>query len=220
MFHGFFYTDDRERSGGIVALPLTGRQERVWQAVLQQYPLVPVDGETYWRSCYRFLMYDAPQGYLAWRDRSYWLVALPRVDTRGHFDRSANGLHVIEFTHERIRHAWVPGLDFEEPECGGQASMQFEDSGMMRAIDAMRVFGDTDDTEEEVDDDVIEITLPDALSELVVTPWYWHRSGRGSDEQRPLDADELDRLKENVGWTDDLHREMAERLGPDAAAGS
>ncbi|MDA3960278.1 MAG: hypothetical protein PF961_05780 [Planctomycetota bacterium] len=220
MFHGFYYTNDREHAGQIVALPLTDRQDAVWQAVLEQFPLETIDYETYWRSCYRFLMYDAPQGYVAWDKRSFWLVALPQVDDGGHFDRTANGMHVLEFTHNVIRHAWVPGLQFREPPPAGHQSMQFEDSGMMRAIEAMRVFGRTDDNTAEDDaDDVIEITLPDALSELVVTPWYWHQRGMGCDRQRSLDEDELACLKDNVGWTDDLHRDMAERLGPDACAG-
>jgi hypothetical protein len=222
MFHGFYYTNDREHAGRIVALPLSSKQDRVLTAMLDQFPVADMDGETYWSSCYRFLMYDAPQGYVAWNDRSYWLVALPRVGEDGRFDRSGNGLHVWEFTHKQIRHAWVEGLKFLEPPVEpGESRLQFEDSGMMRAIEAMRVFGRTDDNVTVDDaDDVIEITLPDALSELVVTPWYWQQRGLGCDRQRPLEPPELSKLKHNVGWTDQLHQDMAERYGPDAATGT
>ena len=221
-FHGFFYTNDRDQAGAIVALPLSAKQQRVLGAAVEQFPLQTIDGETYWRSCYRFLMYDAPQGYVAWNGRSLWLVALPRVDDAGCFERGTNGMHVIEFTNEHIRHAWVEGLRFKEPTTEpGEGRLQFEDSGMMRAIEAMRVFGNADDDgDEDEGDDVIEISLPDALSELVVTPWYWAQRGLGCERQRPLDEQELCSLKHNVAWTDRLHREMAERYGPGTATGA
>lgn len=219
-FHAFFYTNDREQDDLIVALAMSSAQQRIVSAMLEQFPLAKIDGAQYWKRCYRFLMYHAPQCYVAWQNASLWLVALPRVDEHGHFDRGTNGVHIIELTDGCIRYAWVDANSFNAPpgtETGHCDEGSADESGVRRALEALRVLDDLDE-ESDPADDLIEIILPDALAAVVAQPWYWHNEGTGRERQRPLHASELTCLKRNVAWTDSLHEQMAKDFPLDDGA--
>ncbi|MHC5067747.1 MAG: hypothetical protein ACYTF0_04070 [Planctomycetota bacterium] len=204
MFHGFYYTSDDR--GDWCALALTERQRRLFAAMLGQYPPQALTESAYWRACYPLLLYQAPQGYVAWNGASYWLVAMPEVDEQGRLARCGHGLHVIRFGDQRLAYAYVDGHHFREPRTDADdPERQFCDTGMTRVMRALR----SSDAAAAADEASVEVTLPEALAELVATPWYWREQGCRAADQRPLVAAELAALQANVGWTDALHARLA-----------
>ena len=105
VFHGFFYTEDPE-SGALVKLPLRKEDEATFKKLISG-TFKEITEEKYWRSFGRFMMTHAPKGYLAWQDKTYWVVALPKVGDDHKYVKDTHGIHVIEFSPGKMRHLWA-----------------------------------------------------------------------------------------------------------------
>jgi hypothetical protein len=104
VFHNFFYDQDSKLKK-FVKLPLTAELTTSFKKLISG-KFTELSEETYWRSYGRFFMTHAPQGYVAWENKTYWIVMLPDVDANHKYIKDTTGLHVIEFTNGKMRHIW------------------------------------------------------------------------------------------------------------------
>lgn len=104
VFHNYFYDQDPKLKK-FVKLPLTADLTASFKKLISG-KFTELSEETYWRSYGRFFTTHAPQGYVAWENKTYWIVMLPDVDANHKYLKESIGLHVIEFTNGKMRHLW------------------------------------------------------------------------------------------------------------------
>lgn len=109
VFHGFYYTFDTQLKA-LVKLDLTVEQSATFKKVLAT-GLKPLSEEKYWRSFGRFMTTQAPQGYIAWNGKTYWIVLLPGVNDNHKYVKGTQGLHVIEFSKDQMQYMWLECKD-------------------------------------------------------------------------------------------------------------
>jgi hypothetical protein len=105
VFHGYFYTQDPE-TDTLVKLPFTKEDAATFKKLIGG-TFKEITEEKYWRSFGRFMMTHAPKGYVAWQDKIYWVIALPKVGDDHKYVKDTHGIHVIEFSPGKMRHHWV-----------------------------------------------------------------------------------------------------------------
>jgi hypothetical protein len=102
-FHGFYYTNREDK---LVGLTMTAEQKKYFEQLLKK-AMRNISEEEYWLSFARFMLTHAPQGYMAWSGKSYWVVLLPKVGADHKYVKGTHGLHLMEFTPKLIRHVWI-----------------------------------------------------------------------------------------------------------------
>lgn len=108
FFHGYFYT--YAVHGGrstIGTFPLSPPHRAAFQTVLRQ-PLEDLDELKYWRSYARFMSLEQPQAYIAWNQKSYWIIEAEKIGKDHAPVPGTLGIHLIEITQNRFRYTWYP----------------------------------------------------------------------------------------------------------------
>jgi hypothetical protein len=101
-FHGFYFGWYLPTEK-MMKLPLSEFQSATFSNLIAN-GLDEICYEEYWYSFVCILRTPAPQGYIAWNGKTYWVALFPQIDSEHRCIKETFGLHILEFSTNLIRH--------------------------------------------------------------------------------------------------------------------